>query len=136
MKQIAVVDMQCRFTGNAQSPDEFFEQLLNADEFSDDIPFDRWSNHAFFSNDIAAGKTTCGRGSFLDKECRDFDPDVFALPADEISSLDPQQRRVLEVAWEALELVYRRSSAQPVFRPATQRFGPLFRSRFHPHDAR
>jgi acyl transferase domain-containing protein/acyl carrier protein len=103
MKQIAVVGMQCRFPGNAQSPDEFFEQLLTADEFSDDIPADRWSNQAFFSNDIAAGKTTCGRGSFLDYEYRDFDPDVFALPADEISSLDPQQRLVLEVAWEALE---------------------------------
>ena len=55
------------------------------------------------SPEIRPRATSTGRGSFLDYDYRGFDPDVFALSTDEIAFLDPQQRLVLEVAWEALE---------------------------------
>jgi acyl transferase domain-containing protein len=103
MSRIAIVGFQGRFPGNAKSSFEFFEQLLAADCFCGDVPADRWSKAGHVTKDMAAGKTPVGRGSFLDYDYRGFDPDIFALSADEIAFLDPQQRLVLEVAWEALE---------------------------------
>ena len=103
MSRIAIIGFQGRFPGNAKSPTEFFEQLLAADNFCSDVPAERWSKAAYVTRDLAAGKTPTGRGAFLDYDYRGFDPDMFALSADEIAVLDPQQRLVLEVAWEALE---------------------------------
>jgi acyl transferase domain-containing protein/acyl carrier protein len=103
MSRIAIIGFQGRFPGNAKSSFEFFDQLLAADCFCGDVPADRWSNARYVTRDMAAGKTATGRGSFIDYDYRGFDPDVFALSTDEIAFLDPQQRLVLEVAWEALE---------------------------------
>jgi len=103
MSPIAIIGFQGRFPGNAKSPSEFFEQLLASKEFSGDVPEDRWSKAAYVTSERAAGKTTTGRGSFLNYDYRGFDVDLIALPADEAAYLDPQQRLVLEVAWEALE---------------------------------
>ncbi len=103
MSRIAIIGFQGRFPGNAKSSCEFFRQLLAADCFCRDVPADRWSKARYVTGDMAAGKTPAGRGFFLDYDYRGFDPDVFALATDEIAFLDPQQRLVLEVAWEALE---------------------------------
>ena len=103
MSRVAIIGFQGRFPGNAKSPSAFFEQLLAAGEFSGDVPADRWSKEAYVTRDMAAGKTPTGRGAFLDYDYRGFDLDLIALPADEMAFLDPQQRLVLEVAWEALE---------------------------------
>ena len=103
MARIAIIGFQGRFPGNAKSSCEFFEQLLAAEYFCSDVPADRWSKAGYVTNDMAAGKTPTGRASFLDYDYRGFDPDIFALSTDEIAFMDPQQRLVLEVAWEALE---------------------------------
>jgi acyl transferase domain-containing protein len=103
MSRIAIIGFQGRFPGNAKSPFEFFDQLLAADCFCGDVPAERWSKDRYVTHDMAAGKTPTGRGCFIDYDYRGFDPDVFALSPDEIAFLDPQQRLVLEVAWEALE---------------------------------
>jgi acyl transferase domain-containing protein/acyl carrier protein len=103
MSGIAIVGFQGRFPGNAKSPIEFFDQLLAADCFCGDIPADRWSRTKYVTRGMSAGKTPTGRGSFLDYDYRGFDPDIFGLSTEEIAFLDPQQRLVLEVAWEALE---------------------------------
>lgn len=103
MSKIAIIGFRGRFPGNARSPLEFFGQLLAADCFCGDVPADRWSKDRFCTRDQAAGKTPTSRGFFIDYDYRGFDSDVFSLPPDEIARLDPQQRLVLEVAWEALE---------------------------------
>ncbi|GAB3119871.1 beta-ketoacyl [acyl carrier protein] synthase domain-containing protein [Novispirillum itersonii] len=103
MSQIAIIGFQGRFPGNALSPLGFFGQLLAGDCFCADVPADRWSKDRYCTRDHAAGKTPTGRGFFLDYDYQGFDPDVFSFPSDEIACLDPQQRLILEVAWEALE---------------------------------
>lgn len=103
MTRVAIVGFQGRFPGGATCSEVFFDQLLAAENFCGDVPADRWSQAAFVTDDMAAGKTPTGRGAFIDYDYRGFDADLFALSADEIAYLDPQQRLVLEVAWEALE---------------------------------
>jgi acyl transferase domain-containing protein/acyl carrier protein len=101
---IAIVGMQGRFPGNAPTPDAFWSQLLDPTCFSADVPANRWANRRFATEDLAAGKTSVSRGYFLDYPFQSFDPDVFGFPPEEIANMDPQQRLILEVAWEALEL--------------------------------
>lgn len=85
---IAIVGMACRLP---QSPDpEAFWQLLHDSE--DAI------------TDIAdlPGAMTVRRGGFLAAP-GDFDADFFDIAPSEAAMMDPQQRLMLELSWEALE---------------------------------
>ena len=67
------------------------------------IPSDRWSLDAFYAEDPdAVGKMITRRGAFLENVDQ-FDADFFGIAPREAASMDPQQRMLLEISWEALE---------------------------------
>ena len=103
MPPIAIIGLQGRFPGGAGTAAAFFDQLLAGQEFCGPVPASRWSARRFVTEDRSAGKMPVQGGYFLDQDLRTFDPDLFGIARDELASLDPQQRLVLEVAWEALE---------------------------------
>jgi acyl transferase domain-containing protein/acyl carrier protein len=103
MEPIAVIGMGCRFPGGADTPDAFWERLRDGRDLTREIPADRWDTSALYSDDpTERGKINARRGGFLDA-LDQFDPAFFHLSPREAESLDPQQRLVLEVAWEALQ---------------------------------
>jgi 6-methylsalicylic acid synthase len=91
---IAVVGMSCRFPGGVNSPEEYWDFLLNERSGVGALPDGRWDDYA------ARGVTTTG--GFLDGIHR-FDAEFFGLSPREAALMDPQQRLVLELAWEAFE---------------------------------
>ncbi len=100
---IAVIGMACRFPGGGLGPDAFWDMLCQGVDASREVPADRWDAAALYDADPkAAGKMYVRRGSFLD-DPRGFDPEFFAISPREAEGMDPQQRMLLEVAWEALE---------------------------------
>jgi len=100
---IAVVGMACRFPGGADTPEAFWELLKNGVDASCEVPPARWNVDAVFDPDPAApGKTYVRRGGFL-QSVDGFDAGLFGIAPREAASIDPQQRLVLELAWEALE---------------------------------
>ncbi|MCP4117667.1 MAG: SDR family NAD(P)-dependent oxidoreductase [Desulfobacteraceae bacterium] len=99
---IAVIGMGCRFPG-ADSPGEFWTLLKEGRSSIRQVPGDRWDVDTFYDNDPdAPGKVNCRYGGYIGA-LDGFDASFFDIPAREAACMDPQQRLVLEVAWETLE---------------------------------
>lgn len=100
---IAVVGMSCRFPGDSNSPEAFWDLLQQGKDAVVKVPSERWDADAYYDADpYAPGKTYTREAGFL-KNIDLFDASFFDISAREAASLDPQQRLLLEVCWEALE---------------------------------
>uniref|UniRef100_UPI00262AC87D type I polyketide synthase n=1 Tax=Mycobacterium simiae TaxID=1784 RepID=UPI00262AC87D len=100
---VAVVGMGCRFPGNVTGPDSFWELMVEGRNAISDIPADRWDAEAFYDADpLTPGHMTTKWGGFI-PDIAGFDAEFFGITPREAASMDPQQRMLLEVAWEALE---------------------------------
>ncbi|MFE3329642.1 type I polyketide synthase, partial [Streptomyces sp. NPDC059176] len=93
---IAVVGMSCRLP-QAADPGAFWALLREGASAITDMPEGRWEPAG-----PDAGGTGMRRGGFLDGVA-DFDAAFFGVSPREAAAMDPQQRIVLELAWEALE---------------------------------
>src|SRR3984957_13043745 len=99
---IAVIGLGCRFP-HANNPERFWELLQNGDDAVSEVPAARWPIEEFYDpNPDAPGKMSTRWGGFLDA-VDGFDPEFFGISPREAISMDPQQRLMLEVCWEALE---------------------------------
>lgn len=99
---VAIVGMSCRFPG-APSLDSFWEMLCERRDGVREVPADRWDAARFFHPDHKTAGKIAGRwGGFLDEVDR-FDAAFFGISPREAPHVDPRQRKMLEIAWEALE---------------------------------
>ncbi|MGQ0678279.1 MAG: type I polyketide synthase [Actinomycetota bacterium] len=99
---IAIIGMACRFPG-ADSPEELWELLESGGCPVKQIPPDRWDIEEFYAPAPAVrGKMFTRAAAFLDNVDL-FDAHFFGISPREANLMDPQQRLVLEVSWEALE---------------------------------
>ncbi|HEY9825556.1 MAG TPA: type I polyketide synthase, partial [Stenomitos sp.] len=100
--EIAVIGMGCRFPG-ANSPEAFWQLLMNQTDAITEVPANRWDIETFYdATPGVPGKMSTRWGGFLE-DVAGFDADFFKISAREAASMDPQQRLLLEVTWEALE---------------------------------
>ncbi|MEA5621832.1 polyketide synthase [Nostoc sp. UHCC 0251] len=100
---IAVVGVGCRFPGGVKNPEDFWHLLCHGVNTITEVPADRWHIDAFYDKDPnIPGKMYTRYGGFLN-EVDKFDPQFFGISPREAISIDPQQRVLLEVSWEALE---------------------------------
>ncbi len=102
---IAIIGIGCRFPGGANSPEAFWQLLLEERNAASIIPEGRWALDDFYDPDPeAVGKCYTRIGHFLtDPSPVEFDAQFFRITPREAKVMDPQQRVILEVVWEALE---------------------------------
>lgn len=99
---IAIVGMGCRFPGG-DAPGRFWQLLRGGFDAVGEIPADRWDIDRFYDpNPEALGKMYTRRGGFL-RGVDLFDPQFFSISPREAVGIDPQQRLLMEIAWETLE---------------------------------
>ncbi|MEI2579702.1 beta-ketoacyl synthase N-terminal-like domain-containing protein [Scytonema sp. PRP1] len=100
---IAIIGIGCRFPGGSDNPEAFWQLLHNGVNAIIEVPKSRWNIDSYYDeNPDVPGKISTRYGGFLDRVCT-FDPQFFGISPREAVSLDPQQRLILEVSWEALE---------------------------------
>lgn len=102
MEPIAITGMACLFPG-APSLDAFWQLLSEGREGVGEVPAERWDVDAYFDKDPKAqGKTNSRFGGFIEGVDR-FDAAFFGITPREAAQMDPQQRILLELTYEALE---------------------------------
>jgi acyl transferase domain-containing protein/acyl-CoA synthetase (AMP-forming)/AMP-acid ligase II/acyl carrier protein/SAM-dependent methyltransferase len=101
LEPIAIVGMSCRFPG-AGNLDDFWQLLQSGGDAITEIPLSRWNADEFYDSKVTSGKMNT-RWAGLLPDADTFDAEFFGISAREASTMDPQQRWLLEVSWEALE---------------------------------
>ncbi|KUJ40292.1 hypothetical protein ACZ90_68840 [Streptomyces albus subsp. albus] len=96
---IAIVGMACRFAGGVRTPEQLW-QLLDGDRDAiTGFPTDRgWPSDEWRDRQPAYAE----RGGFIE-DAFDFDAEFFGMSPPEALATEPQQRMLLETAWEAVE---------------------------------
>ena len=101
---IAIIGASCRLPGGVNNVEDYWKLLLEGVDPIQDIPPSRWDIDQFYDPDPdAKDKMYIRQAGFLD-HVDQFDPLFFGISPQEALTLDPQQRLILEVAWEALEV--------------------------------
>ena len=102
----AIVGIGCRFPGGANSKDAFWNLLMEGKSAIGTYPTDRPNSKEFLDSYHPAmgtpGKHYVKTGAFLD-HIKGFDAQFFGISPVESRSMDPQQRILLQVVYEAIE---------------------------------
>jgi acyl transferase domain-containing protein len=99
---IAVVGMSFRAAG-APTPAEYWALLYAGRDAIGRVPAGRWNPDLFYHPEPGTPGHCCTReGGFL-VDVDGFDSRFFRMSEEEARAIDPQQRMLLEFAWEALE---------------------------------
>lgn len=100
---IAIVGLALRFPGDLADEDAFWQALLRGADLVTQVPAERWATQEMLHprRSEPGRSITFAAGVLSDVE--GFDAAFFGISPREAATLDPQQRLMLELAWEALE---------------------------------
>ncbi|WP_313562824.1 type I polyketide synthase [Ruminiclostridium cellobioparum] len=100
-REIAVIAAACRFP-DADTPEAFWDNIVNGRCSFKEVPSDRWSIEQHYSPEPVFGKTGCRTGAFIE-DVYGFEPEMFNIDDREAAIMDPQQRIMLELFHELVE---------------------------------
>ena len=99
---IAIIGMGCRFPGDAENPQKFWQMLCEGRDGVIEVPPKRWDVKRFYDPDPnKPGKTYTKHGAYLRQPIDQMDALFFGISPREAETLDPQQRLLLEVTCRA-----------------------------------
>jgi acyl transferase domain-containing protein/acyl carrier protein len=100
---IAIIGLSCRLP-KSETPEAYWHLLSNGlSGIQDGSKHHSYLDQYYDPEPGIVGKVYTRRAGYLDQSPAEFDASFFGISPREASSLDPQQRLIMEVAWEALE---------------------------------
>jgi acyl transferase domain-containing protein len=101
-RPIAVIGMRCRFP-KSPNPEAFWDLLQSGEDGVGEVPPSRWSlDQHYDPRPEVPNKSYSKWGGFIEG-IEWFDAQFFDISPREALTMDPQQRLVLEMAWETFE---------------------------------
>jgi acyl transferase domain-containing protein len=101
---IAVVSMACRLPGHSDSPQKLWEFLMQDGVADTAVPESRFNLKAFYDGSDRPRTLRSPGAMFMEYvDPAAFDAPFFNISPQEATAMDPQQRILLEVIYEALE---------------------------------
>ncbi|WP_329253880.1 type I polyketide synthase [Streptomyces canus] len=99
---IAVVSSGCRLPGGVETPEDYWQLLAEGRDAVRPLRGERWTGIDFTGLDDAGFARLAQYAGQID-DVDGFDAAFFGIGDAEAELLDPQQRVLLEIAWEAVE---------------------------------
>ncbi len=100
---IAILGMACHFPGEASTPEKYWSNLRDRVDAVTEIPRERFDIDRYYDpRPGQPGKTNTRYGAFL-KGIQGFDTAFAGVAPRNAASVDPQQRVLGAVCWQALE---------------------------------
>ncbi|UTF51197.1 SDR family NAD(P)-dependent oxidoreductase [Desulfomicrobium sp. ZS1] len=100
---LAIIGVGCRLPGKVNSLDDLWQLLIDGRDAVTSIPPDRFDLERFIHPDRKAPGRSCTFAAGVLEDITGFDAGFFGISRKEAENLDPQQRLVLEMTWEAFE---------------------------------
>lgn len=100
---IAIIGLGCRLPGKIHNAEQYWQVLKEGIDTITEVPKDRWDVEEYYDSDPSVpNKINTRWGGFIEQISK-FDYSFFNLSPREAAYIDPQERLLLEVAWEAIE---------------------------------
>ncbi|KAH6651430.1 hypothetical protein BKA67DRAFT_537308 [Truncatella angustata] len=101
---VAIVGMGCRWAGGVRDAPGLWDLLRSNRDGWKEFADPRFSNKGFYHpNQDRAGSMRTRGGFLVEEDARLFDHSFFGIIGREVETMDPSQRKLLEVVYEAFE---------------------------------
>ena len=101
---IAIVGMACRFPGGVRTPEQLWDLVTGERDAVSGVPTDRgWDLERLLHPGPGHRDTSFVRAGGFIYDAGAFDAQFFDIGPREAAAIEPQQRMLLELAWEATE---------------------------------
>lgn len=100
---LAIVGIGCRLPGGVTGPESYWQMMTEGRSGIVPVPENRWNRERWHHKNVdIPGKMITKWGGFV-HDFDQFDAQFFGISPREALRMDPQQRWLLESAWECLE---------------------------------